>query len=146
MMSLLPRFQFRIASLFVAITAIGIVLGLGPWLFACWNTGLLDNSDLKVDGTGVGLLVRIDSPAAKRLRLCGPRANACLLAALRDPNRFAAAHVLLTDMNAQVVQSDAAYWNSMRITLYSDGTADFHPEQAEKLAKHWATKLSAGNR
>jgi len=133
--------QFRIASLFGVVTIIAICLGIGPQIYAYINVRFLSNNDLRVDGTPLGLSVILNTSSAKRLRWLGKKANPSLLSAMRDPNRFAAAHVLLSEINLREQQLSSAEWNHMRIDLYADGTVDLHPRQAEKLERYWKETL-----
>ena len=120
-------FQFRLATIFVIVTIVACVLAFGPWMRAYLNVRSLSNSDVKVDGSYIGLMVSLDTSAANALRKQGRSANPLLLAALREPDKFAAAHVLLTNINAgrSPRTISAGDWNGMRVTLFADGRVSF---------------------
>ena len=135
------RFQFRLATVFVIVTIVACVLAFGPRVRAYWNVRSLSNADVKVDGGFLGLVVQLDNPAANALRKQGPSANPVLLEALGNKDKFAAAHVLLSQINDVPGTYSASDWNGMRVTLFADGRVDFHPEQAKQLAADWQSRL-----
>jgi hypothetical protein len=139
-------FQFRLATVFVVVTIVACVLAFGPWIRATLNVRSISNDDVEVDGNFVGLMVQIDTPAANALRKQGPTANSALVAALRDKDRFAAAHVLLTNINDKSMYISAGEWNGMRVTLHADGRGDFHPEQMPALEAKWTERLYSSRR
>src|SRR5438105_1383540 len=59
----------------------------------------LRNSDIYWDGNLFGLYPTIKGAPAKRLVEIGPPARPALLIALRDPDKFATAHVVLTTIS-----------------------------------------------
>jgi hypothetical protein len=134
-------FQFRLATVFVIVTIVACVLAFGPRARAYWNVRSLSNADVKVDGGYLGLMMEIHTPAADALRKQGPSANPVLLEALGNKDKFAAAHVLLTEINRTPRTLSAAEWNGMRVTLFADLRVDFHPEQAPQLAADWQSRL-----
>jgi hypothetical protein len=77
---------------------------------------------------------------ARRLLNSGPEAPHALLEALADPDRFAAAHVLLTMMGGKGYNITASHWNGLRVTLHADGTEDLHPEQMDDIRRMWAKR------
>jgi hypothetical protein len=144
---MVPRrwFQFRLATIFIIVTIVACSLALAPRIRAYLNVRSISNRNLQVDGNYIGLMVRIDTSAANQLRKQGKSANPALLAALRDPDKFAAAHVLLTDINGGTYFS-AGEWHGMRVTLRGDGRVDFHPEQAPQLTADWKARLNSRRR
>jgi hypothetical protein len=145
---MLPRrwFQFRIATLFVVVTVIAVGLAIGPDLYGWWNVTSLSNSDVKVDGNFIGLQVSIQSRASHAVRYCGKRAYPYLIEALRDRNRFAAAHVLLTELQRDGHIRNDSHGNKLQVTLHGDGSVDFHPEQMDRIADMWEERLSIKRR
>jgi hypothetical protein len=134
-------FQFRLLTLLATITSVALCLAWWPALRARWMVYTLANNQVNVDGSYVGLIVRLDNANADQLRQMGPRATPYLLAALSDGNRFAAAHVLLTDINCREYSFSAEHWNQMRVSLYADGRIDFHPEQIPQLRQYWDSQV-----
>ncbi len=138
-------FQFSLASLFLVMTAVAVWFGLGPSIRLHLAVRQLSNADVDVDGTYFGLMLNVHGDAAKCLREFKTRVNRPLRAALGDPDKFAAAHILLTDTNEPKYNLSASEWNHMRITLYADGRTDFHIEQMAALQKYWDKKLGAND-
>lgn len=136
-------FQFRLATIFVIVTIVACSLALAPRIRAYLNVRSISNRDVQVDGNFIGLMVRLDTSAANQLRNQGKSANPALLAALHDPDKFAAAHVLLTDTNDRTSSYSAGEWNGMRVTLRADGRVDFHAEQAPQLEAAWKARLQS---
>jgi hypothetical protein len=139
-------FQFRLATIFVVVTIVACSLALWPRIRAYRNVRSISNADVQVDGGTLGLMVQLDTPAANALRKQGPGANSALFAELRDKDRFAAAHVLLTDINDKHKYISAGEWNGLRVTLHADGRVDFHPEQIPQLEAKWTERLYSARR
>ena len=97
------RFQFSLFSLFAVMTGVAIFLGVAPMVRTEWALRSLSNKDVNVDGNYFGLDVKIKSPAAEKLVSYGRGANRALERALADPDKFAAAHVLLTEINLKSI-------------------------------------------
>ena len=137
------RFQFSLFALLGVVTIVAIVLGIAPTVRVQLALRALSNKDVEVDGTPFGLMVDVQSSAAEQLKSFGSRANWALERALDDPERFAAAHILLTEINESQVSSfgSASHWNDMRITLHAGGSVNFHAEQISQLQEHWRNRL-----
>src|SRR5688500_6918042 len=71
----------------------------------------LNNSDITWDGNFFGLAPQISGAVAKRLVEIGPAADEALIGALADPQRFAAAHVMLTTIHTEEVTLSGGEWN-----------------------------------
>jgi hypothetical protein len=142
------RLQFSLHTLFAVTTAVAVFLGISPMIRREWALQELSNKDVQVAGTYVGLWVDIQSPAAERLKRSGASANWVLESALGDPEKFAAAHILLSEINQRRGLLDLGYvdtathWNEMQISLYADGRVDFHKEQIPKLQEYWRKRLA----
>ena len=101
--------------------------------------GKIRNSDIAWDGNYFGLLPRIEGQASKSVMALGESAVSALIRALDDPSRFAAAHVLLTEIKMRGVSRplSARDWNGLRVELSADGHVQLHPEQREELKVFW---------
>ena len=142
-MSVRRWFQLRLTTLLTAVTVIACCLAIGPDVFAYWSVQSLTNEEVQVDGTYFALSVDVTPCHTKCVKWAGRRAHRHLLQALRDPNRFAAAHVVLHNMNNPgSINVNSTRWNGLYMTLRADGSVDFHPEQIEDLARSWEAKLS----
>jgi hypothetical protein len=96
----------------------------------------LSNGDVVWDGNTFGLHPAIESDAAKAARAQGAAAIPGLLEALDDPDRFVAAHVVLTQV-AGVTYSAFPAWNGLAVLLEADGTTEIDPGQRAVLARRW---------
>src|SRR5436305_13458377 len=92
-------FQLRLSSLLSAVTVIACSLAIGPEVFAYWSVRSLTNEEVQFDGTYLALSVGVMPCNANRVNWAGRRAHRHLTQALRDPKRFAAAHVALDNMH-----------------------------------------------
>lgn len=142
------RLQFSLLTLFGMMTAVAVGFGIAPTIRVQLAVRALSNNDIEVDGGPLGLMVKINSPAAEKLRHLGHQANSALVRALNDPERFAAAHVLLMEINENpswftaYKGDEASHWNEMQIDLFANGKVDFHAEQIPKLQDFWRNHLS----
>lgn len=135
------RLQFSLFTLLGMVTIVAVVLGVAPTVRVQLAMRGLSNEDVNVDGNYFGLQVDIESPTAEKLKRLGPQANGALERALADPKKFAAAHVLLTEINELQFRFSASHWNRMEIDLYADGRVDFHAEQIPKLQALWRNRF-----
>jgi hypothetical protein len=95
------------------------------------------NDNVKWDGTLLGLDPQIVRPASVELESLGDAAVPHLLRALHDPQRYAAAHVLLTRIAGEPYSADAEGWNGLRVSLHADGRVDVFAEDIPALAQKW---------
>ena len=98
----------------------------------------LANSDIIWEGTTFGLYPAIMDKAAQNILKQGERAAPGLRDALSDPDKFAAAHVLLTMIGKKEFPASAEHWNGLRVDLEADGTVKLHPEQMAEIKKTWS--------
>ena len=95
----------------------------------------LDNSDIRWDGTLVGLTPAIVGDAARQLLASGDPAIPDLIRVLEDESKFAAAHVLLTQLSG--VEHGAIPWNGLTVDLSPDGQARVNPGERIDLLRRW---------
>lgn len=102
----------------------------------------LTNDDLEWSGTYVGLIPRL-SEAAKSVSESNCK---CVLLELepllRDPDRFAIAHVLLTFIVPNRIDVEAPYngaeqWLGLHVDLLADGSVTYNHEDIPVLMKKW---------
>ncbi|HEV3341862.1 MAG TPA: hypothetical protein VG125_15960 [Pirellulales bacterium] len=62
-------------------------------------------------------------------------------AALNDPDKFAAAHFILTRLWEDSSPFSAADWNGLRVMLTADHRTIIYEEQIPELRRHWDTKF-----
>ena len=98
---------------------------------------MLTNADVKWDGNTLGLSPSIEGKAAKQLLDLGKQATPVLRKTLSDPGKFAAAHVLLTEIETTEYEVSASHWNKLKVDLNADGTVDLHPEQIDDIKTMW---------
>lgn len=102
----------------------------------------LRNSDVEWDGNYFGLKPTISGSSAKYLADNAKIARKYLLNALDDPEQFAVAHVLLTELQEGASYSvSATHWNGLRVTLHADGRVQLFPEDRSALKEFWHKKL-----
>ena len=97
----------------------------------------LTNADVVWDGKYFGLQATITGSTAKQLLGLGTLATPVLRSMLSDPAKFAAAHVLLTQIEKKKYQVSASHWNNLKVDLHADGSVDLHPEQIETIKAMW---------
>jgi hypothetical protein len=68
--------------------------------------------------------------------------------ALEQSDKFAASHVLLTNLRMDGVAHNFSgatkEWNHLRVTLKADGTVVFYPEQIPAIRAFWLDTMSHG--
>ena len=101
----------------------------------------LRNSDITWGGSYGGFTPRTTGDTARAIRQRGISATPLLVEALDDPQRFAAAHVVLTEMHFWGRSFHSTPWNGLRVTLYGDGTVDLHSEQMPSIKEFWDREL-----
>ena len=101
----------------------------------------LKNSDIRWDGTLIGLFPRITGEEAHELLALGEEAVPPLIDALDDESKFVAAHVLLTLLSDD--EYETSPWNGLEIELGADGEPRVDPARRFELAKRWRARLGA---
>ena len=100
------------------------------------------NSDIAWDGTYIGLTPRIEGEPSRNVLALGTPATAALVAALDDPERFAAAHVLLTQIRMHgAFEVSGHSWNQLRVELRTNGQVTLDPAQRHQLKAFWRGKV-----
>lgn len=99
-------------------------------------TAKLSNADVRWDGTLSGLTPTLTGEAATQLLQLGDQAVPELLEALSDPDKFVAAHVILTRLSGVQYQAFPA-WNGLEVVLAADGTVSIDPAQQPVLIERW---------
>jgi hypothetical protein len=103
----------------------------------------LRNSDIRWSGTLIGLYPFIEGEPAKELLATGPSAIPELVAALDDPDRWVAAHVLLTQLargagdKPPIKGSASERWWGLKVDIFADGRIEFDPADRPVLQKYW---------
>lgn len=100
---------------------------------------LPDNSAIQWDATHFGLLPLL-SETAEELERAGETLIPTLLDALREPQRFVVAHVLLTRITG-VRYETFPTWNGLSVELQADGKAYIDAEQRHELHRRWQLYL-----
>jgi len=99
------------------------------------------NSDVKWDGTFVGLLPEFNGPTLALQKIDEP-IEPLLVEALLDEERYVAAHVLLTDRTKGSWTDTAKHWNGLSVHLYADGSVSYEGNDRNKLHQQWIEKLA----
>lgn len=132
--------QFSISSLLVFTAIVAVVLAFGPNLRAYFAVRGLSNADVHVNGSPFGLFVELESESADTLRKLGTKSNRSLLASLEDPDKFAAAHKLLTEINREKFQAASPYWGS-DMDPFAMASNDFDESLIPVLRDFWSKAL-----
>lgn len=103
-------------------------------------TERMSNDDLRWDGTAFGLQPRIANPATAQIVNDDAVADDDLRARLRDPQRFAIAHVILTMRSRKIESFDANQWNDLHVMLDASGTARYEPADMPTLVRRWGSQ------
>jgi hypothetical protein len=97
----------------------------------------MTNDDIRWDGNYFGLWPAAATERAKRIQAAGKSAIPLLRETLRDPRKYVAAHVFLTQLSGKPFQLSASEYNALVVTLYSDGRVVI-PDQRTKISRLWA--------
>ena len=103
----------------------------------------LSNDDIEWNGNIFGLSAEIRGNADTELLNADRSADAVLLDALADPEKYAAAHVLLTMIHAEPYKVSGGEWNGLKVDLLANGQTILFPVQRFELQRSWRQKLSA---
>ena len=101
----------------------------------------LENHDILWDGNMFGLEAHVQGKTAKRIANCSDHAISLLLLKLDDPNKFVAAHVLLTYMCMNEFEYDQNHWNRLVVTMSNSGTVYIDESQIPYIQKYWEDML-----
>jgi hypothetical protein len=101
------------------------------------------NSDLTWDGTPFGLQPRIANPKTAELVDAAASLDRQLVELLRDPDRFAVAHVLLTMRHKARASFDATQWNGLRVALAASGAVRYDRDDMATLYQRWSSVVGA---
>ena len=96
------------------------------------------NTDIQWDGNYFGLHPKPSGASQKLLTEPADKVVPALMEALKDENRFVAAHVVLSEITASTKQGDAASWNGLRVNLLPNGQAVVPGGQQSVLIQQWA--------
>jgi hypothetical protein len=107
------------------------------------NAPEIRNSDVTWDGTPLGLQPRIANPKTAHLVDAPASLDRQLVELLRDPDRFAVAHVLLTMRHDALKSFDANQWNGLRVTLAASGAVQYDPADMATLYRRWSSLVSS---
>lgn len=108
------------------------------------NVKQVHNSDLSWDGNFVGLTPKIVNPNTAALLTAGPEIEPALIGLLDDPERFAAAHVVLTLRSKEQLQLDAGQWNGLHVTLEASGAVRYDERDMPTLREKWTAGRKLG--
>lgn len=98
--------------------------------------GELRNGDVEWHGTTLGFHAALATDRAERLSRAEAEVIPELIKALSDPNKFVAAHVLLTSVT-RLEYSTFPSWNGLQVDIKADGQVIIDPEQRHQLARRW---------
>jgi hypothetical protein len=100
------------------------------------------NCDIRWDGNIFGLTARPTGPTRKLLKQSSEVVAPLLLEALKDKDRYVAAHLALTQIRLKSYSISAAKWNGLSVELLSDGQTVI-PDQQSAILRYWSNKNAA---
>lgn len=95
----------------------------------------LSNTDIRWDGTFVGLAPTVVSDSARQLLASGEVIIPYLVKALEDDSKFVVAHVVLTLVSG--VEYHTMPWNGLKVDLLPDGQVKVDAAQRFELVRRW---------
>jgi hypothetical protein len=101
----------------------------------------IHNQDIEWDGTVIGLLPHTRGASSLVSTYCLGEIAPDLVAALDDPERFAAAHLLLGHKWVLGATLSADGYDELRVSLDGDGHTTIDPGQRPRLKKLWSERL-----
>jgi hypothetical protein len=126
-------------AVLVVCSLVGGGADAGPRGSLAFEVASLRNSDVEWDGNYFGLWPQAATARAKRIEAAGVDAIPHLRRALRDPERYVAAHVLLCHVSNRPFQFSASEYNGLAVELFADGRVQI-PDQRAKIVKIWSQK------
>jgi len=125
------------------------ICGLVAIFYGCVNRNSSDdvlhlakriqNSDIQWDGDYWGLKPSVKGPAKELLARRSEKRIPALIDALKNPKRFVAADVVLTEISGIKKQTTAISWNGLHVELLADGRVLIPEEQQPALIQQWST-------
>jgi hypothetical protein len=86
------------------------------------------NKDIHWDGTDVGLIPTIQNAQVFALIHEMVNIDSLLISCIHDPERFAVAHVILSQRHPSAFESAGNEWNHLHISLEANGEVKYSPE------------------
>jgi hypothetical protein len=99
----------------------------------------ISNRDLAWDGSPLGLQPTIANAGTAKLVDAPADIDRELVELLRDQDRFAVAHVLLTMRRHALKTFDANQWNGLRVALSASGGARYDRDDMATLYERWSS-------
>ena len=97
----------------------------------------IKNADVNFQGEYPGIVDYLSGASADVMKI-GAGAVPFLYPALQDPNRYIAAHVLLTHLVVQKWEFSAKHWNHLVIDGFGPASDRTVKDQRTAIAKFWA--------
>ena len=94
------------------------------------------NRDVVWDTNYFGMAPTVPQSAIDRVFELGEAAIPELIDALADPDRFVAAHILLTQVSGVEYEVEDS-WNGLEVELAATGEATIDAEQRHRLTERW---------
>ena len=142
------RIVVACALLAVVLARAGCRMHRDPEQELMWRCENISNDGILWAEVNMGVYPLVEGQNEKWVLNTGLDAYPHLLEALDDPDRWVAAHVLLTKkrlMEIGPVRWPLSYteWSGLHIEYLSGGTVHFDHEQRTAIRQHWINQLSA---
>ena len=128
-------FQFRLSTALISMAIIAACIAAVPYVRAHLAIRSLSNDDLTFHANTFGRMITLEGNAATTLRALGSKSNHELLESLKDRTKFAAAHSLLKEINAEQFEKNDRYWSSEMDPLRNLNT--YSDDEILELARFW---------
>jgi hypothetical protein len=101
----------------------------------------INNRDIKWDGNVIGLQPAVEGASRLASNRFRPEMTQRLVSALDDPERFVAAHVLLSKKLLVSRKIQAAEYDHLAVTLQANGAVTIDPAQRGRIKQLWSDRL-----
>jgi len=105
--------------------------------------GNISNKGIEWVGDFIGMRPTIVGANEQLVEVTSVNVEPYLLLALDDPNRWIAAHVLLTARHPEFgTRFDTSHWNGLEVRVRGDGPPRIDPKQQDAIREFWRKRLA----
>ncbi len=107
----------------------------------------ISNRDIQFDGTFVGLMPSVKGNTkmiVAKARITKPDPSP-LIELLEDPNKYVAAHIVLTMAYSKSIDIQVTHWNGLEVDIHAIKGVSYPPNQMDRLKKEWEKRLAKKN-
>jgi hypothetical protein len=105
--------------------------------------GNISNEGIEWVGDFIGMRPTLVGENEQLVETTHVNVDSWLMQALDDPNRWIAAHVLLTARHPECgTRFDTSHWNGLEVRVRGDGPARIDPKQQDAIREFWRKRLA----